>query len=599
VFLGEDHVWECCKIVMDGVVHKGTHSSVGFYLLIASGKGLYHQARRVAAVVGLVVILTAITASLSLRLAEQFGRLSVPPLYDDVEYFLAAARWLNAAPSHGFAANLYGLLHQHAPFSTLSAVIGFTLRPDSFLGPYAINAVIILVFLLGVARLLWRCSLVDLVTCLAGAACVPMLWQTMTEARPDLPWGLALGLAIGALLYRPLLQRSRWSIFRLGLLCGLACAIKPSAVPASLACIGLAAGAQLACECLESGIKTFRAAVARAGLPALLFAAGLLAGAVPIVGIELVQTIRYILSVMIHDRDFWVIDESFRTSLMHYSIGFEGRLALNYWLWVGLALVTARLCLAVLNDRRDVGRACTILAAGLIAYAIPTLSNVKTYFLGAMFYGVFIVTMTLNFGAVVAGLDAVISRLMPGTPLQRWLGLGLHLLPLAAVLSLFLVTCFPGRVALSTALTPDQIRDIRVATARVWSLLQERSQGVEASAQPGKVPVISFSSPYPVTPAAIQLYAVQARMPLDVRGELFNRTLDAAEKALLASDVAIVTSSMPHNLPGPRMGDELIGRLDADPSMCLVDSLPLLTVRVMRIYRRGDPGCGASAPASR
>jgi len=50
-------------------------------------------------------------------------------------------------------------------------------------------------------------------------------------------------------------------------------------------------------------------------------------------------------------------------------------------------------------------------------------------------------------------------------------------------------------------------------------------QGVEASAQPGKVPVISFSSPYPVTPTTIQLYAVQARMPLDVRGELFNRTL--------------------------------------------------------------------------
>src|SRR6266513_2229396 len=92
-----------------------------------------------------------------------------------------------------------------------------------------------------------------------------MLWQTMTEARPDLPWGLALGLAIGAVLHRPLLQRSRWSIFRLGVLCGLASAIKPSAFPASFACIGLAAGAQLACECLDDDIQTFRAAVARAG----------------------------------------------------------------------------------------------------------------------------------------------------------------------------------------------------------------------------------------------------------------------------------------------------------------------------------------------
>jgi hypothetical protein len=567
--------------------------------LIAFSKRLSHQAGRIAVVIGIVVILAAVTAAFSFKLAEQFGRLSVPPLYDDVEYFVAAVQWLNEAPSHGIAGNVYGLLHQHAPFSTLTAAIGFSLLPDGYLGPYAINAVIILAFLLGLAGLLWRRSLVDISTCLVGAACVPMLWQTMTEARPDLPWGLALGLAIGAVLHRPLLQRSRASIFRLGVLCGLACAIKPSAFPASLACIGLVAGAQLACECLEAGIQTFRAAVTRVGLPALLFAAGLLAGAVPIVGIELGQTIRYILNVMVHDRDLWVIDESFRTSLMHYSIGFEGGLALSYWLWVGLALATARLCLAVLNDRRDVGSACTILAAGLIAYAIPTLSNVKTYFLGAMFYGVFIVTMMLNFGAVVAGLDAVISRLMPRTPLQRWLGLGLHLVPLAAVLSLFLATCLSGRVALSTALSPNQIQDIRIATARVWSLLQERSQGVEASAQPGKVPVISFSSPYPVTPATIQLYAVQARMPLDVRAELFNRTLDATEKALLASDVAIVTSSMPHNLPATRMGDELIGRMDANQSMCLVDSLPLLNVRVIQIYRRGDPGCGASAPASR
>ncbi len=563
--------------------------------MIASGKRLSHQAGRIAAVIGIAVILTAVTATFSLKLAEQLGRLSVPPLYDDVVYFVAAVQWLNEAPSHGIAENVYGLLHQHAPFSTLTAAIGFSLRPDGYLGPYAINAVIILAFLLGLAGLLWRRSLVDISTCLVGAACVPMLWQTMTEARPDLPWGLALGLAIGAVLHRPLLQRSRWSIFRLGVLCGLASAIKPSAFPASFACIGLAAAVQLACECLESDIQTFRGAVKRAAVPALLLAAGLLAGTLPMVGIELVQTIRYILSVMIHDRDFWVLDESFRTSLMHYSIGFEGHLALDYWLWVGLALATARLCLAILNDRRDVGRTCTILAAGLIAYAIPTLSNVKTYFLGAMFYGVFIVTMMLNSGAVLAGLDAVISRLMLRPPLQRWLSSGLHFVPLAAVLSLFLANCLPGRIRLPTSLTPDQIQDIRIATAKVWSLLQERSQGVEPSAQPGKVPVISFSSPYPVTPATIQLYAVQARMRLDVRGELFNRTLDAAEKALLASDIAIVTSSIPHNLPGPRMGDDLIGRMDANPTMCLVDALPLLTTRVIRMYRRSDPGCSTSA----
>jgi hypothetical protein len=131
---------------------------------------------------------------------------------------------------------------------------------------------------------------VDIATCLVVAACVPMFWHTMTEARPDLPWGLALGLAIGSVLYRPFLQRSRWSLFGLGALCGLAAAIKPSAFPASLTCIGLAAGAQLVCECLEADGGGFRAAVRRAGLPALIFAAGLLAATFAIIGFELVNT---------------------------------------------------------------------------------------------------------------------------------------------------------------------------------------------------------------------------------------------------------------------------------------------------------------------
>ena len=113
----------------------------------------------------------------------------------------------------------------------------------------------------------------------------------------------------------------------------------------------------------------------------------------------------------------------------------------------------------------------------------------------------------------------------------------------------------------------------------------------QAAAAAGKVPVVIFSSPYPVTSRTIELYAVQARMPLHVRGEYFDRTLDGAAKALLASDVAIVSSSIPHNLPVPMMGDELIRRMDAEPGMCLAASWPLLGAKEIRVYRRADPGC--------
>jgi hypothetical protein len=569
--------------------------------LIASNKKSSRYIGRVAAIAALATGLTAVTAFLSLRLAKQIGRLSVPPLYDDVSYFVDAAKWLVAVEINGIAANLGGLLHQHAPFSTLTAIIGFILVPDGYVGPYAINAVILLAFLLGIAHLTWRRPFVDIATCLVVAACVPVFWHTMTEARPDLPWGLALGLAIGAVLYRPFLQRSRWSVFGLGALCGLAAAIKPSAFPASLTCIGLVTGAQLVCECLEAEVGGFRAAVRRAGLPALVFAVGLLASTFAIIGIELVNTVNYILLAMVSYRDFWLADESFSDSLLHYSVGPEGRLALKYWLWFGVALIMVRLGLALLHDRRDVGRSITLVVAVLVAYAIPTLSPVKSYFLGAMFYGVFIVAMALNFCAIVAGLEGILSRLILSPALRRWLVSGLHLLPLVVVLSLFVYKCFPGRVEVATRFSQDQIHDFRTATEKVWSLLQQRSLMPDAqpSVQAGKVPVVIFSSPYPVTSRTIELYAVQARMPLHVRGEYFERTLDAAAKVLLASDVAIVTSSIPHNLPVPTMGDDLIRRLDADPGMCLAASWPLLATKVIRVYRRGDPGCGTTAPNPR
>jgi hypothetical protein len=56
--------------------------------LIVFNKELHCQVGRAAAVVALAVILTVVIASLGLRLADQFGRLSVPPLYDDVVYSL-------------------------------------------------------------------------------------------------------------------------------------------------------------------------------------------------------------------------------------------------------------------------------------------------------------------------------------------------------------------------------------------------------------------------------------------------------------------------------------------------------------------------------
>ena len=131
-----------------------------------------------------------------------YGRLAAPPSYDDVMYFISAAQWLIDWPDRSTGPSFLVLLKEHAPYSTISAIIGFLWTPDSYVGHYAINFVPVGVFLLGIAWLVRDASLLNIVTCLVGVASVPLIIQTFNEARPDLPWGLAMGLAIGAIVYR-------------------------------------------------------------------------------------------------------------------------------------------------------------------------------------------------------------------------------------------------------------------------------------------------------------------------------------------------------------------------------------------------------------
>lgn len=105
---------------------------------------------RLSGLVSLAALVTAIVAYKSLETSSLHGRLSVPPLYDDVSYFLDAARWMNAAKGQSIFASVWDLLRQHAPFSTLVAVIGLGLFPDSFIGPYLVHAVAVFAFLLGI-----------------------------------------------------------------------------------------------------------------------------------------------------------------------------------------------------------------------------------------------------------------------------------------------------------------------------------------------------------------------------------------------------------------------------------------------------------------
>jgi len=197
-----------------------------------------------------------------------------------------------------------------------------------------------------------------------------------------------------------------------------------------------------------------------------------------------------------------------------------------------------------------------------------------------MFYGVFIVAMVLNGCASMALIEELLIRFGLRNDIRHYLLTACRVLALAFVLQLFVRHVVIGQISTATPLSAQQQESIRLATGRLWSLLRE----IKPQA-PGPL-YVGFSSPYPVTSAAIQLYAAQAKMNLVVRDELYFRSAQETGDALLKSEILVLSSSIQHTLVGPRVGDELIARMDAEKGVCLLDSMSFPDV-TLRVYRRG------------
>ncbi|MBR0990885.1 glycosyltransferase family 39 protein [Bradyrhizobium japonicum] len=533
---------------------------------------------RLSGLVLLAGLITAVVASRSLDASRLHGRLSVPPLYDDVAYFGDAVRWVNAFESRGVAGSVWDLLHHHAPFSTLVAATGFRLFPESYVGPYLVHAVLVFGFLLGIVWLVRRRPVLEIAACLVAAACVPVLWHTVTEARPDLPSGLAVGFAAGAVVYRGVLRRSTSSLAGLGVACALAACIKPTSFPAALALLGSTFAIRLVIDCIQAG--GLRPSI-RTALGALLwFVLPLVATTAVLIGPALVETVTYILMVFIGQRDLWTTGEGFWPGLLRFSIGGDGRFGLHHWFVIGVALMLLRFVFATIEGRAAVLDAVVLLATMLIAYAIPSVAEIKTYFFGAMFYGVFIVAIVLNGCACMASIESLLARTALAKDTRRRLLTAGRVLALAIAFALFVKDVVIGQLSIATSLSAQQQDSIRASTQRLWSLLRD------VKPPPSGPLYVGFSSPYPVTPATIQLYAARAHINLVVRGEMWHRTAAATADGLLQSEIFVVSSSIQHTLIGPRVGDELIARMDADKGVCLLDSMSFPDV-TLRVYRRG------------
>jgi hypothetical protein len=420
-------------------------------------------------------------------------------------------------------------------------------------------------------------------------------------------------LAIALLIRRPLLGRSRTSLVTLGVLVGLAVLIKPTALPASLACVFAVATIVLLRDWLSSPESNVLRSLRASAIGVFFFILGICATILPYVAIRYELLINYIYATLISDQDFWRYNADFYQQATFYSVGIGGELALGIFFWIGLGLFPARLIASRFRGEADWNKTLPILAAVIIAYLLPTVSPVKSYFLGGMFYGTFIAASALNYAAIVKYVLTVKrtaaevptfskqSRATAATESEgdSWILRMPSFQGTAAVLLLgvtfaLAVRSLVGGFHIATRFDSSMIQDINSSFGPVWSAIQERAQPYDDN-QAGSPLRIMFSSPYPVTPQAIELQALKAGVPVEIGVAIFDRTVQQAVEHLQQADLMVVTSSMPHNLPGPQKGDDIMRALDASATVCRIDTLALTNGREMRIYARRDAYCNIDA----
>src|SRR5258708_23063092 len=106
---------------------KETHNAKG--LDAETGYSGRTSGRWDGAAAALVMLIILLKAAILLFRGETYGRLAIPPVYDDITYFVDALERIVAFKTAGLHALISGLVHSppHSPFAHVCALFGFPL----------------------------------------------------------------------------------------------------------------------------------------------------------------------------------------------------------------------------------------------------------------------------------------------------------------------------------------------------------------------------------------------------------------------------------------------------------------------------------------
>lgn len=507
-----------------------------------------------ALAIGLITLVLLLKGAILLLRGEVYGRLAIPPVYDDVTYFVDAMERVVVFKSAGLSAFVKGLVADppHSPYALLGGFAGFLLTHGSTVAPYAFNA---LSAALLTALLLIVFEVRALVAVVGTIAVAATAWfdHTVTVYHPDLIAGYGTGVVAAIAVFQRELLRGRLKTFVAGILGGCVLLIKPTAFPAVLVVWSVAfAFGCIACLVDRQAVS----AVARRFVIVLVCVA-VVAG--PYFAVHLVEIVRYIYQAFARDVDAWnklyhpnnsQIDAV--TFYLRQCLDLFGPipvLACALWVIACTAAVRGQQSARVLE-------LFGVLAVVAVAYIVPTLAPVKLMLFGGPFYGAIIVSFLVLLHLVWSELRPVLLT----DRRFRWAqGPAIGLIFLAAVFAF----CEDSQTRFGSWLHDGPIDYDRIYAAVIQSAKLEGATAEHSFS-------LFLPSPGPVPPSAFRFRGLKDGVDLPVTTAPLENRLEPLEamaheaKLTLIPDPALL-ETMPKYPVHQALG-ELVQRMRADNS---------------------------------
>jgi Dolichyl-phosphate-mannose-protein mannosyltransferase len=507
------------------------------------------------------------------------GRLSFPPPYDDITYFVDALRRLRLFNENGTAELLHDFYSTpiHSPLSLLLGFVGFGLFGAREFAPYLLNAVVISICVASLIKLC-RIELGHGIIIAAIVSFLPFNDWAITFFHPDLLAGLITATFCTALLTGRLSSYRSKTALLMGVFAGIGILSKPTAFPVVLALYGTTALTILASYFLELKRNKSAFIINRTALfnTVLLIAAAICVIA-PYFLVNGKRLLAYIHMALVDHQVVAGVEGSFWHQATYYAINID--------YFMGVSLFVLAICLVflfALNLSKKDGSVriiTSLIVIGVVAYTITSLPKVKLTIFGCYIYGIAIALLIVSLSGVV-----------------RWLELGSLKIAnvILALMLLYVVYNYKD-----IQYRPDRrlVAAENSYYSEINAILLPRLVNVSVPAKP--VPLVFFLYPWPVPPGAFTFNLLRGGVKLDDIANLnwatadiikpdfdtYVRTFNRANLIIIPSDEAV--TEMAEHYPVNALVPELNRYLRERTEFQLIHTVETSYGQIY-VYQRGE-----------